>query len=70
MKKILPSNRRQIIEQAKFACSPLAKVLKRQIEKQVGAIKPLDLSSTKDELKQTEGIFPKNMLNNLIINKF
>ena len=67
--KILTSDRRQIIEQAKFVQSPFAKAFKNQTEKQVGGLKSLDLSKKKHELKQTEGIFPKNMLNDLIINK-
>ena len=61
--EILPSNQRQIIEQAKFAYSPLGKAFEKQIEKQVGAIKSLDPSN---KLKQIEGIFPKNLMNNLI----
>ena len=54
----LPSNRRQIIEQAKFIYPPLGKAL----------VKSLNLSNKTDELKNTDGIFPKNMSNNLIIN--
>ena len=46
--EILPSNQKQIMEQAKFVYSPF----ERQTEKQVGAIKSLDLSNKKDELKQ------------------
>ena len=57
---MLPSNWRQIIEQAKFAYSPLGKALeKKKQKKQVGALRSVDLSNRKDELKQTEGIFPK-----------
>ena len=56
---MLPSNWRQIVEQAKFTYSPLAKALEKQTEKQVGALRSLDLSNKKDELKQIEGIFPK-----------
>ena len=44
--EILPSNQRQIIEQAKFACSPLRKAFRKQTktivqqgEKQIKAIK-------------------------------
>ena len=36
--EILPSNRRQIIEQTKFSYSPLEKALEKQVEKQIGAI--------------------------------
>ena len=43
--EILPSNQRQIIEQAKFAYSPLVKDFEKQTEKQVGAIKFLDPSN-------------------------
>ena len=41
--EILPSNRRQIIEQAKFANSSLGKALEKQAEKQVGTLKSLDV---------------------------
>ena len=56
---MLPSNWRQIVEQAKFTYSPLGKALEKQTEKQVGTLRTLDLSNKKDELKQIEGIFPK-----------
>ena len=46
--EILPSNQRQIIEQAKFAYCPLGKALEKQTEKQVGSLK----SNKKDELKR------------------
>ena len=39
----LPSNRRQIIEQAKFSNSSLGKALEKQAEKQVGPLKSLDV---------------------------
>ena len=39
--EILLSNRRQIIEQATFAYSPLGKALEKQSEKQVGTLKSL-----------------------------
>ena len=66
--EILPSNRRLIIKQAKFAYSSLGKALEKQTEKQIGPIKSLDLSNKKDELKHIKGIFQKSMLNVLIIN--
>ena len=66
---ILSSNERQVIEQAKFSYSPLGKAFERQTKKQFRTLKYLDLFNKKYELKQIEGIFPKNMLNNLIINK-
>ena len=47
--EILPSNQTQIIEQVKFVCSPLRKSFEKQTEKQVGALKSLDLSNKKDE---------------------
>ena len=63
---MLPSNERQIREQAKFAYYPLGKAFKKQTEKQICALKSLDLSNKKDELKINEGIFPQNLVNNLI----
>ena len=63
--EILPFNQRQIIEQATFVYSPLVKAL----EKQVDPIKSLDFPNKKDELKQTEGIFPQNLMNDLIRTK-
>ena len=45
--EILPSNRKQIIEQAKFTYSSLGKSLEKQTEKQVGSLKSLDLSNKK-----------------------
>ena len=61
--KILPSVQRQIIKQAKFAYSPLGKTFEKQTEKQVGAIKSPEPSN---KLKWIEGIFPQNVMNNLI----
>ena len=43
--EILPSNQREITEQAKFAYSPLRKVFEKQTEKQIGAINSLDFSN-------------------------
>ena len=69
--EILPFNQiiEQIIEQAKSAYSPLRKDFEKQTKKQVGAIKSLDLSNRKDELKQIGGIFPQNLMNDLIRDK-
>ena len=67
--EILPSNKRQIIEQINFAYSPLGKPFEKEIEKQVGAIESLDLSDKKDELKQIEGIFSQYLMNDLICAK-
>ena len=64
--EILPSNQRQIIEQDKFAYFSVGKAFEKQIGKQVGAIKSLDLSHKKDELKQIECIFPQSLMNDLI----
>ena len=48
-KEILSSNRKQIIEQAKFKFfrNSLGKSLEKQTERQVGALKSLDLSNKK-----------------------
>ena len=46
--------------------SLLGKAFEKQTEKQVSALKSLDLSNKKDELKQFEGIFSQNLMNNLI----
>ena len=67
--KILPSNQRQIIEQTKFTYSPLGKVFENQTEKQVSAINSIKPSSKKDELKQSEGIFPRNLIYDLVLDK-
>ena len=60
---ILLSNQRQIIEKAKFAYFPLGKAFEKQTEKQIGAIKCIDLSN---KLKRIEGIFQQNLMNDLI----
>ena len=60
------SNQRQIIEQAKFPYYPLGKAFEKQTEKQAGALKFVDLSNKKYELKQIEGIFPQNLMNDLV----
>ena len=67
---ILPSNKRQIIEKAQFAYFPLEKVFEKRTEKQVGAIKSLLPSNKKDELKEIEGIFPQNLMNDFACAKF
>ena len=61
--EILPSNQKQIIEQAKFTYSPLGKAFKQQTKtiedqgkKQVDGLKYLKL---KDQTKSIEEIFPK-----------
>ena len=67
--EILLSNWRQIIRQAKFIYSALGKVLEKQTKKQVHALRSLNLCNNTNELKQSEEIFPKKLLNYLIINK-
>ena len=42
------------------------KAFEKQTEKQVGTLKSLDLSNEKDELKQTDGIYPQNLMNALL----
>ena len=44
---MLPSNQRQIIEQARFAYSLFEKAFEKQTEKQVGTLKSLRLSIKK-----------------------
>ena len=67
--EILPSNQQQIIEPAKFTYSPLGKAIEKQTKEQVKTIKNLNMSDKANELKQIEGIFPQNVLNDLISNK-
>ena len=66
--EVRPFSRKHQIKQAKFAYSPVGKALKKQTEKQVRALKFLELSNQKYELKEIQGISPKSMLNDLIIN--
>ena len=47
----MSSNQRQIIQQAKFVYSVLGKTFEKQIEKQVGTLKSLDLSNKKRWIK-------------------
>ena len=65
-KEILPYNRSQMIEQAKFTYSPLRKALKKQTRTK---LQSSSLSNKKDELNQIESIFPKNQVNDLITDK-
>ena len=69
----MPSNQRQIREQANFAYSPLGKDFERQTKtiedqgiKQVKALKAIKLE---EELKLIEGLFPKNMRTDEINNE-
>ena len=68
--EISSSNQQQIIEQAKFTHSPLIKSFEKQAKEQVKAIKDLNISDKANELKQIENFFPKELINNLISNKF
>ena len=47
----------------------MGKTFEKQREKQVGALKSLNPSNKKDELNQIEGMFPKNLMNDLIRDK-
>ena len=64
--EILPFSKRQIIEQAKITYSPLERSFEKQTEEQFAVVESLDLSDKKDELKQIEGIYPQNLMNDLI----
>ena len=62
--EILPSNQKQIIEQAKFTYSPLGEAFEKQTKtiedqgvKQVDALKNFKLEN---QTKSIEGIFPKD----------
>ena len=66
--EILPFNQRRMIEQVKFAYSPLGEAFQKNVDKQVDALESLGLSN-KDELKQMEGILPQNLMNDLICGK-
>ena len=65
-KEMLPYNRSQMIEQAKFTYLPLRKALKKQTRTK---LQSSSLSNKKDELNQIESIFPKNQVNDLITDK-
>ena len=73
--EILPSDQSRIIEQAKFAYSPLGKAFEKQIKtiedngiKRVEALKVLKPEETR-ELETIEELFPKMMRNNEIKNE-
>ena len=55
--------------QGKFSYSPLGKAIEKQTESEVGALKSLGTTKKKDNIKQNEAVFPKSILNDLIINK-
>ena len=60
--EVLPSNKQQIIEQAKFECSPLGKAFKKQVKtiedqgkKQIEALENLKITEiTRDQTKPIE----------------
>ena len=56
---------RQIIHQSNFSYSPSGNAFEKQTEKQVGALKYIDISNKKDELKQIQVIFSQNLMNDL-----
>ena len=56
---------RQIIHQANFSYSPSGNAFEKQTEKQVGALKYIDISNKKDELKQIQVIYSQNLMNDL-----
>ena len=58
--KILLSNRRQIIEQAKYTYFPLEKVLEKQTEKQFDDLKSLNLFNKTGKLKRIKGLVSNN----------
>ena len=65
--KILLSNQRQRIEQAKFAYSPLGKAFEKQgktIEDQgIRQVKALKVLKPEEELESIEGLFSKKYAN-------
>ena len=74
--EILPSNQRQILEQANFAYSPLGKAFKKQTKtigeqgkKQAEALDVLKPHENKKGIKSVEGLFPKGMRINEIKNE-
>ena len=67
--EMLPSNQRQIIEQAKFVYSFLGKALEKQIRKQADALKSLNFSNKIDELNQNKSVFPQNKMNDLVLDR-
>ena len=64
---ILPSNQQQIIEQAKFTCSPLGKAFEKQIKtiEDQGKLQVEALNTLKPNNQLTiEDLIPKGALNN------
>ena len=67
--EILHSNENQIIEQAKFTYYSLGNTFKEETEELVKAMKDLNNFDKIYELKKIKGIFPQDVLNDLITNK-
>ena len=68
--EILPSNKKQVIEQATFTYFYFfGKAFKEQTKEQIKAIKDLNILDKTNELKQIENIFPQKVLNVLIRDK-
>ena len=63
--EMLPSNQRQIIEQATFSYFSLGKAFEKQIAEQFGAFKSLELSIKKDWW-YIDDILSQNLENDLI----
>ena len=63
------SNQKQIIEQAKFTYSLSVNFFIEETGELVKAMKDLNISGKTNESKKIEGIFPQNVLNDLISNK-
>ena len=64
--EILAYNQKQIIEQARYTYSSLAKALEKQTGKQVDVLKSQSISNKAYKLKQIDSIFPQDQMNDLI----
>ena len=62
--KILPSNQRKIIEQAKFACSPLEKAFEKQIET-IEELRKKQVNAITNQNKTLETLTNKNIYNEI-----
>ena len=67
--EILLSNRNQTTEQVKFTYFLFGKPLEKQTEKQVDALKSLNLPNNIDELIKIRSMFPQNQTNDFIHNR-
>ena len=61
--------KKQIIEQAKFTYFLLGKALEKKTQERINALRSVKLCNRTNELKQIQGIFPKCLLNDLIVYK-